>query len=352
MSRSRWLASGALLLDAFLFAYAGAISARAELGQTTLTATPGLASVSGPAQCGTVSLPGASVQLFNGAGLVAASTADAAAQFTLPPAAPGVYTVRVHSGGTICGYQVSITSTVSAPDQYSGLFSDATISTLAANTGARCPADSRNNHAWVTASLLDALSSTPAPATVDECLYRQDQSAWFKVPIQPGSKVKVSLSNLPANYDLTLFKNIATAFQPVGSTPNGLTRLSAEFAPDAGSSDGYASDAYSPDAYSPDAYSPDAYSPDAYSPDAYSPDAYSPDAYSPDAYSPDAYSPDAYSPDAYSSDGYSPATPVQDAVPASALAGVAPVPAAYASAQTRSLIGVSANDGTASESIV
>ena len=152
-------------------------------------------------------------------------------------------------------------------------------------------------------------------------MYRQDQSAWFKVPIQPGSKVKLSLTNLPANYDLTLYKDIATAYQAVGSSPNGLTRLSAEFAPDAGSSDGYASDAYSPDAYSPDAYSPDAYSPDAYSPDAYSPDAYSPDAYSPDA-----YSPDAYSPDAYSSDGYSPATPVQDAVPASALAGVAPVP--------------------------
>ena len=164
MSRSRWLASGALLLDAFLFAYAGGISARA-LDATGSIATPGLASVSGSAQCGTVSLPGASVQLFNGAGLVAASTADAAAQFTLPPAAPGVYTVRVRSGGTVCGYQVSIKSTVSAPDLFSGLFGDASISTLAASTGARCPADSRNNHSWVTASPLDALSST-APATV------------------------------------------------------------------------------------------------------------------------------------------------------------------------------------------
>src|SRR5207249_4383193 len=170
--------------------------------------------------------------------------------------------------------------------QFSGLFGNASISTLATNTGARCPVDARNNHSWVTASPLDALSSTPAAATVDECLYRQDQSAWFKVPIQPGSKVKLSLTNLPANYDLTLYKDIATAYQAVGSSPNGLTRLSAEFAPDAGSSDGYASDAYSPDAYSPDAYSPDAYSPDAYSPDAYSPDAYSPDAYSPDAYPP------------------------------------------------------------------
>ena len=188
-------------------------------------------------------------------------------------------------------------------------------------TGAGCPRDIKNNHSWTTAALLDGLSATPAPATVDECLYRQDQSAWFKVPIQPGSKVQVSLTNLPANYDLTLYKDIAAALQSPVSTPSGLARVSAEFAPDAASSDAYAPDAYSPDAYSPDAYSPDAYSPDAYSPDAYSPDAYSPDAYSPDAYSPDAYSPDAYSGNAYSPDSYSPDNQVQNAQTTSAVAG-------------------------------
>src|SRR5439155_17451356 len=120
VSRSRWLASAALLLEAFVVAYAGGISARADLGQATLPATPGLASVSGSAQCGAVPLAGATVQLFNGAGLVAATTADAAAQFIFPPAAPGVYTVRVSSGATVCGYQVSIKSTISAPTLFNG----------------------------------------------------------------------------------------------------------------------------------------------------------------------------------------------------------------------------------------
>ncbi|MCP4425850.1 MAG: Ig-like domain repeat protein, partial [Chloroflexi bacterium] len=62
--------------------------------------------------------------------------------------------------------------------------------------------------------------------------------------------------------------------------------------------------------------------PDAFSPDAFSPDAFSPDAFSPDAFSPDAFSPDAFSPDAFSS------------------------------AQTRSLLGVSAFNGTAGEGIL
>jgi hypothetical protein len=337
-------------LGAFVFGYVGGISASADLAATFVV--PGQASVSGTAQCGSVPLPAATVELFSGAGLLATTAADASGQFAFPPAAAGVYTVRVSSGSTVCGYQVTLTPAVAPAALAAGIPGAAPPGALAVSTNAGCPADSRNNHSWITASPLDALGSTPAPATVDECLYRQDQSAWFKVPIQPGSKVTVSLTNLPANYDLTLYKDIAAAYQAIGSAPVNLTQLSAGFAPDAGSSDAYASDAYAPDAYSPDAYSPDAYSPDAYSPDAYSPDAYSPDAYSPDAYSPDAYSPDGYSSGAYSSDSFSPATPVQGAQTANALAGMTPVPAAYSSAQTRSLIGVSAHDGTASEYIV
>src|SRR6266550_2558105 len=318
----------AALIAPFLLAYIGSISARADLGVTSVAS--GLASVSGAAQCDGGLLPAATVQLFNGEDLVATTTADATAQFAFPAAAVGVYTVRVSSGSTVCGYQVTLKPATS--NGWPTGPNDPTLSPLAVKTAAGCPRDTKNNHAWTTPALLDALGATPAPATVDECLYRQDQSAWFKVPIQPGSKVIVSLTNLPANYDLTLYKDIAAAaIQSPASTPSSLARVSAEFAPDAASSDAYAPDAYSPDAYSPDAYSPDAYSPDAYSPDAYSPDGYSAGAYSPDSYSPD--------------------NQVGNAQTGNALAGSTPVPAAYGSAQTRSLIGVSAQDGTASESI-
>src|SRR5437868_13314994 len=259
----------AVLAAPFLLAYIGSISARADLG--VMSVASGLASVGGAAQCAGVPLPAATVQLFNGEDLVATAAADATAQFAFPAAAVGVYTVRVSSGSTVCGYQVTLKPAMAGGwAGLAGLPSDPTLSPLAVKTAAGCPRDTKNNHAWTTAALLDALSATPAPATVDECLYRQDQSAWFKVPVQPGSKVTVSLTNLPANYDLTLYKDIASALQSPVSTPSGLARVSAEFAPDAASSDAYAPDAYSPGGYSPDASSPDAYSPDAYSPAAYS----------------------------------------------------------------------------------
>src|SRR5437764_4471644 len=337
----------AVLIAPFLLAYVGSISARADLG--VISDLPGLASVSSAAQCASVLLPAATVQRFNGEDLLATTTADATGQFAFPPAAVGVYTVRVSSGSTVCGYQVTLQPATT--NGWPTGPNDPTLSPLAVKTGAGCPRDTRNNHSWTSAGLLDALTATPAPATVDECLYRQDQSAWFKVPVQSGSKVTVSLTNLPANYDLTLYKDIASALQSAVSTPSGLARVSAAVAPDGASSDAYAPDAYTADAYSPDAYSPDAYSPDAYSPDAYSPDAYSPDAYSPDAYSPDAYSPEGYSAGAYSPDSYSPDNQVQNAQATNAVAGSTPVPAPQSSAQTRSLIGASAQDGTASESI-
>jgi predicted outer membrane repeat protein len=170
------------------------------------------------------------------------------------------------------------------------------------------------------------------------------QSRWYKFQVQPGGRVVVKLSDLPANYDLTLYKDIQSTFDTLIDPQNldDLAKLTAEFAPDAYAPDAYAPDAYAPDAYAPDAYAPDAYAPDAYAPDAYAPDAYAPDAYAPDAYAPDAYAPDAYAPDAYAPDAYAPDAYAPDAY--------AP-DKAYTSAQTRSLVGVSAADGTAGELI-
>src|SRR5919202_3569235 len=164
-----------------------------------------------------------------------------------------------------------------------------------------------SNDSWIRATRLDMSAND---AVVEQSLDQLGQAVWFKFQVQPGSRVVAQLTNLPANYDLTLYKDVSAAFDTLTSPPD-LLRLGAEFAPDA----------FSPDAFSPDAFSPDAFTPDAFAPDACSPDAFSPDAFSPDAFSPDAFSPDAFSPDAFSS------------------------------AQTRSLLGVSAFDGTTSEGI-
>ncbi len=212
----------------------------------------------------------------------------------------------------------------------------------------QCVIAGPGNDSWpksLPLSLNPPLSNTQT-ASFDEYIDKLDQSRWFKFSVKPGSKVVVTLTNLPANYDLTLYKDIPAAYRTLTS-PADLVRLNAEFAPDAFSPDAFSPDAFSPDAFSPDAFSPDAFSPDAFSPDAFSPDAFSPDAFSPDAFSPDAFSPDAFSPDAFSPDAFSP-----DAFSPDAFSPDAFSPDAFSSAQTRSLIAASAFNGTASEGIL
>ncbi len=217
-------------------------------------------------------------------------------------------------------------------------FVTATAIDAAGNTSefSPCIVSSVRNDSWPGAFQL-----TPGatPATSDQYLDKQGQVRWYKFKVQPNSKVIITLTNLPANYDLTLYKDIGQAFASAAST-NDLLHLGAEFASDAFAPDTYSPDTYSPDTYSATIFSPSTFSADIFSPnsatpatvapDTYSPDTYSPDTYSPDTYSPDTYSPDTYSPDTYSPDTYS---------------------AAFSSAQTRSLIGVSAFDGTAAEGI-
>src|SRR5690606_12319480 len=106
-----------------------------------------------------------------------------------------------------------------------------------------------------------------------------DQALWYRFPVTPDSVVEVSLSNLAANYDLTLFGDIGAAFNEALSVRD-LNQLTAEFA----------ADAYSPSAFSPSAFSPSAFSPSAFSPSAFSPSAFSPSAFSPSAFSPSAFS--------------------------------------------------------------
>ncbi|MCP4425900.1 MAG: CSLREA domain-containing protein, partial [Chloroflexi bacterium] len=197
----------------------------------------------------------------------------------------------------------------------------------------QCAEIGPGNDSWPRGLGLDLIPDEVSPevmtAVHTQFIDKHDQSRWFKFAVEPGSQLIVTLTNLPENYDLTVYKDIAAAYNELINPQNtsDLLELSAEFAPDAFSPDAFSPDAFSPDAFSPDAFSPDAFSPDAFSPDAFSPDAFSPDAFSPDAFSPDAFSPDAFSPDAFSPD-------------------------AFSSAQTRSLLSVSAFNGTAGEGIL
>jgi choice-of-anchor A domain-containing protein len=181
------------------------------------------------------------------------------------------------------------------------------------------------NHFWTSAYNVP-LTETPAGSgifssnTISENIAQLNQSDWFKFTIKPGARVTISLKNLPADYDLTLYKDIAAAYKTL-TTAQDLVKQSAEFAPDF---------------ISPDFISPDFISPDFISPDFISPDFISPDFISPDFISPDFISPDFISPDFISPDFISPADAAK----------------AFSNAQRRSLISYSANDGLADEVVV
>ena len=105
------------------------------------------------------------------------------------------------------------------------------------------------NLTWPTALTVGANSTTTSAITAT------GQDRWFRFPVQPGSRVQVELSDLPADYDLTLFKDIEQAFTTLTSTED-LVKLSAEFA----------GDAYAPSVFSPSVFSPSVFSPSVFSP--------------------------------------------------------------------------------------
>ncbi len=207
-----------------------------------------------------------------------------------------------------------------------------------------------DNTSWPNACPLELTAVQPnvIGATIAESLDDPDQSRWFRFAVQPGSQVIVTLTDLPANYDLFLFNDIYAAYLQLATpTADDLVKLGAEYAPAAFSPAAFSGDAYSPAAFSPAAFSPAAFSPAAFSPAAFSPAAFSPAAFSPAAFSPAAFSPAAFSPAAFSPAAFSPA-----AFSSASVSPAAFSPAAFSGAQTRSLIGVSAFDGTTGEGIV
>ena len=157
------------------------------------------------------------------------------------------------------------------------------------------------------------------------------QARWYRFAIQPGTRAHVDLTDVPANYDVALFTDIAQAFNDVDDTGD-LQQLSAEFAGDA-----FAPSVFSPSVFSPSVFSPSVFSPSVFSPSVFSPSVFSPSVFSPSVFSPSVFSPSVFSPSVFSPSVFSPSV-FSDGQ-------------AYESAQVRSLIAVSANDGTADESL-
>ncbi|HEY6959468.1 MAG TPA: hypothetical protein VI814_11645 [Candidatus Limnocylindria bacterium] len=320
----------------FLGAAGNAVNVEATLVPMT--------SVSGTAQCTfnnngtprTYVLANARVDVYSGSTLLAPPSPVYAASdgtFTVIGLAAGAQYRFVFTGQvTTFNGDVSQTTNVScSADGSTNVVGGLTLGT---------PSTIRNlrNHTWLTAYDLTAdplhIVTTDAfgALVIDDRLFKQGQSNWFKIAIKPGERLVANLRNLPADYSLAMYKDLLALFKATltGSLQD-VNRLTAamspdELSPDELSPDELSPDELSPDELSPDELSPDELSPDELSPDELSPDELSPDELSPDELSPDELSPDELSPDELSADGYS-------------------------SVQIRGLLGVSAHAGTSPELI-
>ena len=319
---------------------AGALTLHAtqamSLGSSEFSSGVSATGISGIATCdgGTTLLTGATIELYSGDALLASTFSEfPTGAFFFDGVAPNAtYRIRIFSF-PIEGPGITVECWITTTTDGSGSSS--------VSGGVQIP--NHKNHVWPAA--LDMSDPTKGASLVgdrdwriNDYIFQQGQSTWFKVPVRPGQRVLVKVTSVPADYSVALFKDIRALFDAYVASLTGTTeerlaaiaRLDAAVAPDALSPDALSPDELSPDELSPDALSPDALSPDELSPDALSPDELSPDELSPDALSPDALSPDELSPDALSPDALSDA---------------------YGGAQTAALIGVSAHVGLSPEQI-
>ena len=220
----------------------------------------------------------------------------------------------------------------------------------------QCLASAADNDSWPKA--LDITSaSTPLSATgiIDE----PGKTRWFKFKVAPGQRIQLTLSGLPADYDLAVFKDILQVFNGTLALPNAaaLTKVSAEYAPSAFTPSAFTPSAFTPSAFTPSAFTPSAFTPSAFTPSAFTPSAFTPSAFTASAFSPSAFTPSAFTPSAFTPSAFTPSAFTPSAFTPSAFTGpgaftVDEVKQAFSSAQTRSILGASATLGLGNESVV
>jgi CSLREA domain-containing protein len=233
---------------------------------------------------------------------------------------------------------------------------------------APCIRAGADNTSWPKALRLTLDASLPAIES--QVIDAPGQSRWFKFRVVPGEVLTISLSSLPANYDLTVYNDIAFAYQEIldytrNFTLSVLARQNAELysGPCAG---GPGARSGGPGARSggPGARSgTDACSggPGARSggPGARSggPGARSGDIFDPAVFSPDQYIEEIYGPTNVAAETIAPVGAGPRELPPGALDQETPSvqnfdPTIFASAQTRAVIAGSAQQGTIDELVV
>ncbi len=186
-----------------------------------------------------------------------------------------------------------------------------------------CRPASTINLTWVAAQTVGNSATTP------QFITDRLQEKWFKIPVSPGAKVKVTLTS-PAGSALSLHSD-PTLLYNESLNPSSAAALSAEAADFAFLPSGYLPSGYLPSGYLPSGYLPSGYLPSGYLADGALPSGYLPSGYLPSGYLPSGYLPSGYLPSGYLPSGYLPSGYLPSGY----------LPDAYANASRRSLLGIS-----------
>ena len=247
----------------------------------------------------------------------------------------GTVTARTDAGGY---FQLDVSGV--NPGAFVALKNAATGSPLSL-----CQVNSRDNDSWPKAFLLEG--SAP---TARDLIDTPGKARWYKFAVAPGQRIDLKLTGLPADYDLAVFKDIgqafASQFNPVTAGTSDLLKLTAEYAPSTFSPSTFSPSTFSPSTFSPDAYSPSTFSPSTFSPSVFSPSTFSPSTFSPSTFSPSTFSPSTFSPSTFSPSTFSPSTFSPSTFSTTEIAQ------AFSTAQTRSIIAISATAGLSDEATV
>ena len=212
------------------------------------------------------------------------------------------------------------------------------------------------NLSWPNALPLDPVAANPGNrrvAEVRQFLALTDQARWYRFTVTPGSRVTVILSELPANYDLVVYRDIAREylrqldlFNSGDPEAEELALLGVEFAPESFSPESFSPESFSPESFSPESFSPESFSPESFSPESFSPESFSPESFSPESFSPESFSPESFSPESFSPESFSPESFSPESFSPESFS-----PESFSAAQVSSMIAYSAFPGVASEGV-
>ena len=208
------------------------------------------------------------------------------------------------------------------------------------------------NDAWPRALRIPLMTGT---VSLGNWIDEPGIGRWFKVKVAPGGSVTVNLSNLPADYDVYLFKDIRKTYDRL-TEDTDLIKLSAEFAGSGFSGSGFSGSGFSGSGFSGSGFSGSGFSADTYSGSGFSGSGFSGSGFSGSGFSGSGFSGSGFSGSGFSGSGFSGSGFSGSGFSGSGFSGSGFSGSGFSAedfsaAQYYSLIGWSNNVGTANEQV-